>query len=165
MALTAATRTGVVLVAALALTSCRGDAPECDDNNSCEQPRACAPADRGKVRENAPPELARIADKGADVTLVVTNAGRAAERVVVRADGRLLLDGLLPPGGDYCGHQPIFSWSYDLPDRAVTVAVTGAGQDGAVVVDARGPRRWVTVMTQDRFPLYLKATATAPAFG
>lgn len=159
------TRTAIVIVAVIILTSCRGDVTDCEGTNSCEAPRACAPVDRGKVRENASPEVVRIADQGADMTLVVTNASRAAERVVVRADGKLLLDGVLPPGGDYCGHQPNFSWSYDLPERTVTVAVTAAGQDAAILLDARGPRRWVTVMTQDQFPLYFKATDTAPAFG
>ena len=165
MQLTAGTPTGLVIVAALTMTGCRGSASECDGNSSCEQPRACAAIDQGSVRENASPQIARVSEAGADATLVVTNVSRAAERVVVRADGKLLLDGLLPPGSDYCGHQPVFSWSYDLPERAVTVAVTAAGQDVAIVVDARGPRRWVTVMTQDRFPLYVKATDTAPGFG
>ena len=158
-------RTALVLVAVIAMAGCRGVASECDGDSSCEAPRACAPIDRGHVRENASPDIARIADTGADLTLVVTNAGRPAERVVVRADGKLLLDGLLPPGSDYCGHQPVFSWSYDLPERPVTLTVTAAGQDGEAVVDARGPRRWVTVMTQDRFPLYVKATDKAPSFG
>lgn len=154
------------LVVLLLLTGCTTAVPEeCGDGASCAAVPVCAPVDEGRARENAPPEVARVAEADADLVLVVTNAGRPAERVVVRADGALLLDALLPPGGDYCGHEPVLSWAYGLPDEPVQVDVRGAGQTGRVVVDGAGPRRWVTVMTQEGFPLYVRATDTAPAFG
>ncbi len=130
----------------------------CDAGTSCAAPLVCATD--GSARENAPPEVVRVPEVDADLTLVVSNAGGPAERVVVRAGGRLLLDALLPPGSDHCGHPPVFRWSYDLPDGEVTVDVRAAGQTGRVVA-----RRWVTVMTQESLPLHVTATDTAPAFG
>ena len=156
----------VLLSAAVLLAGCTPSTPEaCDGDGACEAERTCLPLDKAQVRQNAPPELAQVPEQTADLTLVVTNSSGPAERVVVRTGGVLLLDGLLPPGSDYCGHPPIFSWSYDLPEEPVTVKVSGAGQNASVVVGPRGPRQWVTVMTQDDFPLYVKATDAAPAFG
>ena len=160
------TRTVPALLVAVLLGGCTTSGSErCDGDSACEAERSCARLDDATVRENAAPDVERVAEQSADLTLVVTNSSRPAERLVVRAGQDLLLDALLPPGSDYCGHNPVFSWSYDLPEQRVTVTVAGAGQEGSAVVDARGPRRWVTVMTQDDFPLYVKATEEAPAFG
>src|SRR5688572_12960914 len=102
---------GAVLLAALLLTGCTtASSEECSADASCETAPRCASLDEAEVRENTRPEVARVDEAAADLTLVVTNSSRAAERVVVRADGRLLLDALLPPGADYCGHSPVFSW-------------------------------------------------------
>ena len=153
------------LLAVLLLAGCTSSGFEpCDGNSACAAERTCASLDDASVRENAPPDVARVADRTAGLTLVVTSSSGPAERVVVRAGDDLLLDALLPPGNDYCDHNPVFSWSYDLPERPVTVTVSGAGQEASAVVD-RGPRRWLTVMTQDDFPLYVKVTDAAPAFG
>ena len=150
----------------LLLSSCSTSTPEpCSSAASCEAARTCAPVDEAQVRENTPPDLVRVAEAEADLTVVVTSSSGPAERVVVRAGEELLLDGLLPPGNDYCGHNPVFSWSYDLPQEPVTVRVAAAGQQTSVLVDAQAARQWVTVMTQDDFPLYVKVTAEAPAFG
>lgn len=156
---------GVVLAALLIGCSSTSVPEDCSAADDCEAALRCAPPDDAEVRENAAPALARSTEGAADLTLVVTNSSTAAERFVIRAGDRLLLDALLPPGSDYCGHPPVFSWSYELPQTPVAVTVDAADQKAALTVDPRQARRWLTVMTQDDFPLYAKQTDAAPAFG
>ena len=153
-----------MLLAAL-LTGCTTtSSEECSDEASCETAPRCASLDEAEVRENTPAGVARVDEAAADLTLVVTNSSRATERVIVRAGGQLLLDALLPPAADYCGHSPVFSWSYALPQQGLPLAVAAADQSLTLTLTP-GDRRWLTVMTQEEFPLYARLTDEAPSFG
>jgi hypothetical protein len=113
------------------------------------------------LTESAYPE---VAEDEANTGVIVTNSGPAT-RVTVRLDDEVALDVELPGSND-CSHPPIYSYYYDLPARRFEVTAVsgdGKGKTESMLVGER--TMWVTVTTQESFPLDLMVTRERPAFG
>lgn len=95
----------------------------------------------------------------------MTNPSTDSTRATVRFDDNVALDVELA-GSPNCAHQPIFSYHYDVPPGRYDVKVTtddGCRKTTPMLVGKH--RMWVTVQTQEGFPIYLTATREKPQFG
>lgn len=112
------------------------------------------------LTESAYPE---VPEGEANTGVVVTNTGPPT-RVTVRLDDKVALDVKLPGSND-CSHAPIYSFHYDLPARRFDVSAEsddGKRNTESVLIGER--TMWVTVMTQESFPIHLMVTREKPAF-
>ncbi len=146
----------VLLASALLATSCSSLTWGSD---------RCADLLHAPVKVMGEPELKEVSAKEANVSLDVTSGSRSAVRTKIRIGDALALDVELPAALDDCGHEPVYSYSYQLPPGPVTVTATTDDQRQTVPLKVVQDQRWVVLQVQDGFPLSLKVWRQEPQWG
>jgi len=136
---------------------------EMGDNPADEQ--GCAPQSESSAKELTQPDFPEVSSADASASIIITNPSAGSTRATVRFGDELALDVELA-GSTNCSHEPLFSYHYDVPPGRYDVIVTTDDDrrksDTMVVGEAK---EWVTIQTQEGFPLYLTVTPTKPQFG
>lgn len=112
-----------------------------------------------------PSAYPRVASAAADASIIITNVSSDPTRATVRFNDEVALEVELA-GSINCGHEPLFSYHYDVPPGRYQVeGTTDAGRHQVRSMRVGERRMWITVQTQEGFPLYLTVTKQKLQFG